>query len=125
MCGPRCPALTLCTLSGTPAAPAGLGARDAGTAADVGVAPPPGDGWHYHWEHDGDGKWFRFFTGNTHEVDGGSAVRISGIQYADGTITRSISIDGDTESLDAQQARKVAAALLDAADELDQLGGQE
>lgn len=96
--------------------------QNAAAALYADVAPPPEDGEHYHWEHDGDGKWFRFFAGSTREV-GDTTVMINGLQSADGTITRSISIDGDSEGLDAARARAIAAAVLDAADELDRLEG--
>ena len=96
--------------------------QNAAAALYADVPPPPEDGQHYPWEHDGDGKWFRFFAGTTRDL-GKTTVTISGLQYADGTITRSISVDGDDESLDATQARKIATALLDAADELDRLTG--
>jgi hypothetical protein len=49
---------------------------------------------------------------------------ITGLQSTDGTITRTIAIDGNSESLDASRARRIAAALLDAADEMDRFGNQ-
>lgn len=94
--------------------------HNAAAALYADVAPPPDDGQHHHWQHDGDGKWSRFFTGSTREV-GDTTVIISGFQDSSGTITRSITVDGDAEDLDAAQAREVAAALLDAAAELDRL----
>lgn len=94
--------------------------QNAAAAYFADVAPPAEDGEHYPWEHDGDGKWFRLFYGTTRKV-GDVQVMLSGLQGCDGTITRSISVDGDSESLEAMQARQIAAALLDAADELERL----
>ena len=84
------------------------------------VVPPPEEGVHYAWEHDGEGRWFRYFAGSDRKVDN-TTVMINGLQYADGTITRSICIDGETESLDAAAARRVAAAIVEAVDELERL----
>lgn len=94
--------------------------QNAAAALYADVAPPPEDGHHYDWEHAGDGVWCRFFAGTTREVDE-ARVMITGLQYADGRIDRTICVDGDCESLDASRARQVAAALIEAADELDRL----
>ena len=94
--------------------------RNAAAALYADVAPPPEDGRYYPWEHDGNGEWFRFFAGTTREV-GKTAVTISGLQYVDGTIRRSVSVDGDSEGFDATRARLVAAALIEAAEELERL----
>lgn len=85
------------------------------------VTPPPEDGQHYPWEHDGDGKWTRFFMGTTRKVGDDSAVSIMGNQSVDGNIERTINIDGSDEGLDAATARQLAAALIEAADELERL----
>ncbi|WP_460353538.1 hypothetical protein [Mycobacterium sp. ZZG] len=82
------------------------------------VAPPAEDGTYYPWEHIGDGRWIRFFTGTEREV-GETTVRITGMQYADGTIIRTIT--GHCEDVDAATARLLAAALIEAADELEHL----
>lgn len=47
---------------------------------------------------------------------------ISGRQFADASIRRSITVDARGD-YDAATARQLAAALLNAADELDQLDG--
>jgi hypothetical protein len=50
----------------------------------------------------------------------GGGVAVDGRQWPDGTTDAAVSIYvGDGEPLDAAQARKLAAALLDAADGLD------
>ncbi|MBX7453412.1 hypothetical protein GR927_35985 [Mycolicibacterium sp. 3033] len=85
------------------------------------VAPPPDEGVHYPWEYDGEGRWVRFFSGSDRKVDN-TTVQINGMQYDDGTITRLVSIDGETEGLDATQCRAVAAALAEAANDLEQRG---
>ena len=46
---------------------------------------------------------------------------ISGFRSTDGTITRSITVERSRDDLDAAQARQLAAALLDAADEIEAL----
>jgi hypothetical protein len=94
--------------------------QNAAGALFADVPPPPDPGTHYPWEHDGDGKWFRFFAGTTREIAGAQVV-ISGLQSVDGTITRTIAVDGDSESLDSGQARQLAALLIEAADELERL----
>ncbi len=94
--------------------------QNAAGALFADVAPPPDEGVHYPWEHDGEGCWFRFFTGSDRKVDD-TTVMINGVQQQDGTITRSICIDGETESLDAATARRVAAAIVETADELERL----
>ncbi|MHA0287041.1 hypothetical protein ACXYX3_11375 [Mycobacterium sp. C3-094] len=84
------------------------------------VAPPPDDGVHYPWQPDGDGGWARYFTGTDRKV-GSTTVMINGMQHSDGSITRTICIDGETESLGPSAARQVAAAIVEAADELERL----
>lgn len=70
--------------------------QNAAAALYADVSPPPEKGQHYHWQHDGDGRWFRFFAGTAWKV-GEAAVMITGLQYADGTITRSITVDGEEQ----------------------------
>lgn len=73
-----------------------------------------------------DGRWSREFTGTSRQV-GGVCVYIDGTQFADGTIERELAVcvddlpDGAGGVLDAAQARALAAALIEAADELEQL----
>lgn len=92
--------------------------QNAAAALYADVAPPADDGTYYPWEHIGDGRWTRFFTGTEREV-GETTVRITGMQYADGTITRTIT--AHCEDVDAATARLLAAALIEAADELERL----
>lgn len=94
--------------------------QNAAAALFADVAPPPEDGQHYHWEHGGDGQWTRYFAGTVRDIDK-AAVIINGFQSSDGTITRSICVDGETDDLDAAKARRIAAALIEAADELERL----
>ena len=94
--------------------------QNAAAAVYADVAPPPDEGKHYPWEHNGDGRWMRLFTGTDRKV-GSTIVMINGMQHSDGAITRSICIDGETEELDPSAARQVAAAMIEAADELERL----
>jgi hypothetical protein len=94
--------------------------QNAAAALYADIAPPPEVGQHYPWEHFGDGTWTRFFVGTTRKV-GSAEVMITGLQSSDGSIERSIGVDGASDSLDASNARTLAAALLEAADELDRL----
>lgn len=82
------------------------------------IAPPPEDGHHYPWSDEYDGSWSRSFVGTTREVGAGKVV-IHGIQTSDGKITRSIT--ADCEDLTPSDAALVAAALIEAAAEVDRL----
>jgi hypothetical protein len=78
------------------------------------------DGWS-NW---GDGELYRFFDGTTRS-DGGVKVFITGRQYNDGRVEREITVNGSAHTddrLSAGEARSAARMLVDAADELDQLG---
>lgn len=94
--------------------------QNAAGALFADVAPPPDGGVHYPWEPDGDGGWVRYFTSTDRKV-GNTTVMINGMQHCNGSITRSICIDGETESLDPSAARQVAAAIVEAADELERV----
>lgn len=94
--------------------------QNSAAAVYADVAPPPDDGVHYPWQPDGDGGWVRYFTGTDRKV-GSTTVMINGMQHCSGSITRSICIDGETEELDSSAARRVAAAMIEAADELERL----
>jgi len=63
-------------------------------------------------------EWGRFDTSKV-------GVSIDGSQRADGAYTRGISFYGVSEGqpIDSAQARELAAALIEAADELDRLDG--
>jgi hypothetical protein len=68
-------------------------------------------------EKDDKGNWIRAFEGTSRKV-GRTEVRILGRQLANGSVTRFITIDSGTD-LDAKTTRKVAAAAVEAADEVD------
>lgn len=83
-----------------------------------------------HWEDDGTGRWSRGFDSCKEWViripgamkgSDRADVDIAGSQYEDGTITWQIYVYADSAVYNADQARQLAAALLEAADELDQL----
>jgi hypothetical protein len=84
------------------------------------VAPPAGAVRTFAWQRDG--NWFRDFEGTTR--GGGQArVHICGRQQADGSLRRWITVRARyLDALDASAARELAAALTDAADELERLG---
>lgn len=74
-----------------------------------------------------DGRgWSREFTGTSRRVDGVS-VRLNGTQFADGTVERTLAVGvddlaaGPGGALTAAAARQLAAALIEAADELDRM----
>lgn len=88
------------------------------------IAPPAGavdlDTWT---AADGDGD-MRFFTGTTRAV-GSINVSILGWQYSDGRAVRTVRVESTDEYNDgdmpAAQARLVAAALIEAAGEMERL----
>lgn len=74
----------------------------------------------YPWEFDGAG-WSRWFDGTACTV-GAATVTITGRQFDDGAVLRGVTVVlDDVELLDADEARTLAAILLAAAGELDQL----
>jgi hypothetical protein len=88
-------------------------------AVDVGDWISPSD-------DDDDPRPVRYFTGNqwATEPDDGQTitVKVSGAQYGDGSMQRQVCIESiaDPVFLTAEQAHRAAAALVDAADEVDQ-----
>lgn len=81
----------------------------------------------YHCGERTDGRgWSREFCGTARRVAGVS-LDIEGTQFADGAVERmlTVSVDDLPDSiggvLDTDQARQLAAALIEAADELDRL----
>jgi hypothetical protein len=84
------------------------------------VAPPAGAVRTFHWQLDS--NWFRDFEGTKHR--GGQAhVQIYGRQQADGSTRRWIAVHTrHLDGLDAAAARELAAALTEAADEIQRLG---
>jgi hypothetical protein len=92
------------TANGTPNVPIPYGAKSAGGWGDDGAG----------------GMQSRSVVWTEHH---GGGVAVDGRQWPDGTTDAAVSIYlGDGTQLDAAQARKLAAALLDAADELDEIG---
>jgi hypothetical protein len=69
---------------------------------------------------DSDGDMARPLTWSRHDTDK-IGVAVDGWQSTDGTVTRSVSLYDTDDELDARDARRLAAALLNAADELDGL----
>jgi hypothetical protein len=83
------------------------------------VAPPAGAARTFDWQLDSD--WYRDFEG-TSRRGGQARVQIFGRQQADGTTRRWITVHTrHLDALDAAAARELAAALTDAADEMEQL----
>ncbi len=95
-----------------------IDADHAHVAVPEGATLASGDGW----ERDRDFNysrslgWREFETG-VDEI----ALDISGRQSTDGSFTRSIQLYTDTVELNAVEARRLAAALLEAANEMDRL----
>jgi hypothetical protein len=75
----------------------------------------------FHWQQDDDsGRWSRRFEGTARGLLGVEA-DIVGIQHSDGTIKRSIYVNAHAAELHAAAARDLAAALIEALNELDEL----
>jgi hypothetical protein len=84
------------------------------------VAPPAGAVRTFGWQRDG--NWFRDFEGTMRRA-GQARVHIFGRQHADGSARRWISVHTrHLDALDAAAARGLAAALTEAADEIERLG---
>ena len=83
------------------------------------VAPPDGAVRTFQWQLDS--NWFRDFEGTTRRC-GQARVQICGRQQADGSTRRWITVHSRyLNSLDAVAARELAAALTEAADEIERL----
>ena len=83
------------------------------------VAPPDGAVRTFDWQLDS--NWFRDFEG-TSRRGGRARVQIYGRQQADGSTRRWIGVQTrHLDALDAATARELAAALTDAADEIERL----
>ena len=89
-----------------------------------GHVPRPADATTLdHWHTTNVGVTSRFFDCSTRKV-GAATVIVAGEQFEDGICRHAIHIYGDNDSIDELKptdARRLAAALLDAADELDKL----
>ena len=92
------------------------------TPPDLPVPAPAGataDDWGYLTGIDNDRA--RALLWSRHDTDK-IGVAVDGWQTAHGDITRGISLYDTDKELTAADARQLAAALLNAADQLDQLG---
>jgi len=69
-----------------------------------------------HFEDEGTGSFSRRFDGTVWDIDD-IRVEVIGVQHDDGTVERAVCING--EELTGGQARELAAALIEAADEID------
>ena len=83
--------------------------------------PPPDAQRFFRWTDDEDdnGTWVRNFDGTKREVDD-AQVFVDGSQYQDGRARRSISIEA-RGSYDPTTARRIAEAIIGAADEIEAL----
>jgi hypothetical protein len=87
------------------------------------VAVPAGVERTHHWHLDDAAGWRRGVEGRTRRPVPGVTVLISGEQGADGGVTAVVVIESDGAELTAAEARLVAAAITEAAAEVDRLGG--
>ena len=89
------------------------------------VAPPADAiGGVDDWMDVGGGEYQRAFTSWSRDDGGHLSVEIFGLQLSDGRVERHIVDKARDCSMTAAGARQRAAALLDAADELDRLEAQ-
>lgn len=100
------------------------GAREWATANVVdqvvfGDLEPPADAARWCMEEREPGVWARSFDGTERKVDD-AQVFISGWQYEDGRSVRRIGIEARSD-YDAPAARRIAAAIIAAADEIEGL----
>ncbi|MGO9186217.1 hypothetical protein [Mycobacterium sp.] len=76
-----------------------------------------------HWEDDGTGSWTRRLSVSSRSVSrpgADSTVYVDGVQRSDGTVQWSLFVlADDREPFASTQARRFAAMILEAADELD------
>lgn len=84
------------------------------------ITPPADARQIFDWESDGLGR-ARWFDG-TERTAGPATVTITGRQFDDGAALRGVTValEGD-ELLDADEARALAVALVEAAVELDRI----
>lgn len=91
---------------------------------------PPSDARRLcQWEQADDGRWAREFSGSqwlielpgepkcADQID----LEIAGFQHDNGTATRYLYLEADAVQITPEQARRLAAALLNAADEIEAL----
>lgn len=95
--------------------------------------PHPAGAVHIEdWDDADTPEPFRFFDGSRWGVDrphrdSDLEVRVSGLQYHDGRIVRDIVVHElhADEPITIEQARRLAAALIAAADEVEQMNGYD
>ena len=94
------------------------------TDAMISVPLPPGAESAEHWEDGADG-WTRMLHGPSRSVEGfDAAVYRTGVQTREGSVTWSLYVHvADSDDMAPAQVRQLAAALIEAADELERLGG--
>ncbi len=73
-----------------------------------------------------DSRWSRLWWGRTRHVriasaDSDFGMLVTGVQFTDGDNTRSIVLFGDDDYMTGAEARELARALLEVADEMDSL----
>jgi len=86
----------------------------------------PADATEVHeWEtgYHEDGSWSRTFKGTCRKAAAFTA-EVFGVQNQDGSTTREVHVCGGEDFLNSAQTRELAAALLEAADEVEQSAGQ-
>ena len=95
------------------------------TDAIFNVPVPPGVDEVEHWEDDGTGTWTRRIHGPDRTLAGfDAAVYLDGIQTRDGAVTWELFVHvEDRHAMTADQVRRLAGHLLEAADELDEHTG--
>lgn len=85
------------------------------------ITEPAGASYLWHWEQDDSGQWFREFAGTARKA-GCFDVSVGGRQYSDGSVFRTVAVQGDDrEEFDPAGARQFAAELIAAADEIERV----
>lgn len=111
-------------------------------AAFIGDIPRPPDAQNVQrWQENGDGRWYRQFAGTRRDPEGkprpcecndldcdemvtvAGIVGIAGVQFSDGTIHRWVDHVWLRDHAAPEDVRAVAAAMNEAADELDRIAG--
>lgn len=108
-------------------------------AAFIGDIPRPPDARNVlRWQDNGDGRWYREFAGTSREAEGeprpcecdgnemgtvAGTVGIAGVQFSDGTVHRWVEHVWLRGEAGPEDVRALAAALTEAADELDRIAG--
>lgn len=98
-------------------------ARQNLTDAMISLPLPPGAESAEHWGVDATGHWTRMIHGPSRSVEGFDAtVYRTGVQTRDGAVKWSLYVHvEDRDDMSAAQVRQLAAALVEASDELEAL----